>query len=97
VSVRHYSQSDRIPAWKRNDALCHYATSPRLFDHLVGRGEQLARNFQPERVRSLEVDDQFEFSALYDRQIRGLLTLEYATRINTTLAVYDEPTTRKTD
>jgi hypothetical protein len=31
------------------------------FDHLVGSGEHRGRNFKPERLRGLEVDDQLVF------------------------------------
>ena len=40
-----------------------------LFDHLVGTRKQLGRHGQPERLRRLEVDHQFEPRRLLDWQI----------------------------
>jgi hypothetical protein len=38
-----------------------------LFDQLVGAGEERRRQREPERIRGLEVDDQFNFCGLLDR------------------------------
>jgi hypothetical protein len=47
-----------------------------LFDHLVGAAEKRQRHGKPERLGSLEIDDQLDFRGLLDRQIDRLLTLE---------------------
>src|SRR6476659_3947973 len=47
------------------------------FDHLVGAGKQRRWDFEAQRPRGLEVDDQLELSWLHDRQIAGLLAPEY--------------------
>jgi hypothetical protein len=46
-----------------------------LFDHLVGKREQLIRNLKAERLGGLEVDHQLEFGGLLDGQIGWLLAI----------------------
>jgi hypothetical protein len=43
--------------------------NPRLFDHLVGDGEYIGRNFEAERLSGFEVEDQLELGGLLHREI----------------------------
>jgi hypothetical protein len=51
------------------------------FDHLVGAGDQRWRHLQPERLGSLEVDDQLELVRLLHRQVCGLGALQYLVHV----------------
>jgi hypothetical protein len=53
-----------------------------LLDHLIGDGQRRFRNCEAERLGGLEVDDQFEFSRLLDRQIGWFLAFENAPSID---------------
>jgi len=53
----------------------------RLFDHLVGAGEQCRRHGQTQRLRGLEVEYQLELGRLLHRQIGGFLALEETTGV----------------
>ena len=48
----------------------------RLFDDLVGSGEQRRRYGEPERFGGLEIDDHFVLDRRLHRQIGRLLTFE---------------------
>ena len=45
------------------------------------------RDFEAERLRGLEVDDQFELGRLHDRQIGGLFAFENTAGIDASLAI----------
>jgi len=62
------------------------ASSP-LFDDAVGGAENLRIDFEPERLRCLQVDDQFYFGRQHDWQIGGLFTLQNAADIDTSLTI----------
>ena len=47
-----------------------------LIDHLVGEQLHLIGDGQPERSGSFQIDDEFKFGGLLDRQIARLLTSE---------------------
>ena len=58
---------------KRTHAL--QQTAP-LFNHLVGGRKQLRVEFKAERLGRLQIDHEFKFAGLNDRQIGRLLALE---------------------
>ena len=57
-------------------AKCQKRTSGHSFNHLVGASNQRLRDLDAERVGSLEIYDQLDFSGLLDRQITGLFAVE---------------------
>src|SRR5262249_41505232 len=60
----------------------HGCADSDLFDHLVGTRQQCRGNFESERLRGLQVDDELELRRLLHRQVTGLLALENARRVD---------------
>src|SRR4051812_40243749 len=56
-------------------------------DYLVGEGEQRRRHGETKHPRGSGVDNQLEFGGLHDRQVRWLLALEDAARIDAHLTI----------
>src|SRR5215469_2989958 len=54
----------------------------RLFDDLIGAGEDRGRHSEAERLGGIEIDHQLEGCWLLDRQIGGLLALKYPSGVN---------------
>ena len=52
------------------------AATGSLFDHLVGASKKCRWNFEAERLRGLEIDDEIEFDWLRDREVRRRCALE---------------------
>jgi hypothetical protein len=48
-----------------------------LFDDLVSFNEESGRYFEAKRFSSLEIDDEFKFDGLLDRQVRWFCPFEY--------------------
>jgi hypothetical protein len=53
----------------------------RLFDHLVGGGEQCLRECQTQRLCRLEVKDKIQLCGLFDWQIRWFRALQYLVHV----------------
>src|SRR5262249_38721342 len=58
-----------------------------LFDDFVDEGKHHRRNFDAERLGSLEIDEQVEFCGLHNRQVDGLFALEDFTNVSASLPV----------
>ena len=58
------------------------AAKSKLFDHLVGAGEERGQQREAKRRCRLEIDDEREFGGLLDRQVGGLLALKNPASIN---------------
>jgi Domain of unknown function (DUF1330) len=69
---------------QRNKTVCAVA---RLLDHLIGAGEHCRRHFKAERFGDPEIDHEFVFGRLLDRQVARLFALENAIDVAGGLAV----------
>ena len=89
-AVAHLADSGRTSREVREvptEALMHSSKQAASLDHLVGEREQLVGDFKAERLRGLEVDHEFEFCRLHNRQIGRLLALENAAGIDAGLTI----------
>src|ERR1044071_7222914 len=59
---------------------CTAANWDSLLDHLVGEAEQFGWHFNAERLGGFGIDGHVKFCRLYNRQVRGLLTFQNASR-----------------
>jgi hypothetical protein len=83
-NVRDESAYPPITALKRTCPRVAFVPLPvvssrsrrKLFDHLVGAGEQRRGQGEGEGFRRLQVDQQFEFSGLINRNVARLRTFE---------------------
>jgi hypothetical protein len=53
-----------------------------LLDHLIGAAQERQRNGQSECPGDLEVENEFDFRDLLDRQVGWLRALEYSAGVN---------------
>jgi hypothetical protein len=57
-------------------------TSPWLFDHFVGAGEQRGRHGEAKRLGSLHVDHEFELRGLLDGEVRNFRPFQYPINVS---------------
>src|SRR4051812_17172730 len=67
--------------------MCQYATSRRLFDHLVGAGEQRWWHFEAECLRGLQIDNELKLRWLQNGQGTGLFPMQHPPGIDADLPI----------
>ena len=56
---------------------------PKLFDHLVSKGEQLRRDIEAERLGGPQINHKFEVGRLHDWEVCRLSTVENLPGVDT--------------
>src|SRR5207253_5013393 len=72
----------RLSTAHARTGLMHRGKQPRSFDHLVGAGGEPGRHVETKRFGGFEVDREFEFGGLIDRQVGGQGTVENASHVD---------------
>src|SRR6266568_2425006 len=65
----------------------HRSNTASSFDHFVGARGEPGRHVEPKRFRGLEVDQEFEFGGLIDRQVGGRGAIENASHVDSGAAI----------
>jgi hypothetical protein len=68
LTIRAPIEADSSAATCKLPSTRTYARGP-LLNHLVGAGEQCARNRKAKLLGGLQIDDEFEFGRLVDRDV----------------------------
>src|SRR6516164_7755260 len=70
---------DQTAVWHSDAA--RGPSTPSL-DHLIGAGDESPRDLEAEHLRGAEVEEQFDFRGLLDRQVGRLIAFEYPAGIH---------------
>src|SRR5881227_3623207 len=87
VATQHSLPSRTLPfTWAGlSPAGSHQLCLAHSLDHLVGASEQRQWDGDAQRTGSLEIDEQFDFRGLLDRQVGRLLALENPAGVDASL------------
>ena len=66
MAVHASVRARRLLAWGQKQSL------PKLFDHLIGAGEERRRHFQIKRSRRDRIEDKLKLILLFDRDVSRL-------------------------
>src|SRR5215831_16757939 len=83
---RHQTRQLECPLWD-NSGLMQCSKLGSLLDHLVSKAEQFGWHFNAERLGGFGIDGHVKCCRLHNRQVRGLLTFQNASRIDCGLAI----------